>query len=51
MTALTDTKPKTRTCKWCAATGIVMKTICPGLEKPVVCEDCDGRGKWDADDD
>jgi hypothetical protein len=25
-------------CKWCQWTGWVMKTITPGLEKPVPCE-------------
>jgi hypothetical protein len=29
-------------CKWCAYTGWVMKTITPGLEKPVPCE-CRGE--------
>jgi DnaJ-class molecular chaperone len=42
--------PETRTCKWCKGYGKVMKTITPGLEMSVTCEDCDGKGTWEIEE-
>jgi DnaJ-class molecular chaperone len=42
--------PETRTCKWCKGYGKVMKTITPGLEMSVPCEDCDGKGTWEIEE-
>jgi DnaJ-class molecular chaperone len=47
---LDNQRVETRTCKWCKGWGKVMKTITPGLEMSVPCEDCDGKGTWEIEE-